>query len=156
MRLNRGWHCIIEQKKWATGWKIGLKDATDDRLADLLKLLGSSEHQAIETIETQLGQHLIRAYELPTEQARSDTTSFSVYHQPQESAEEDSLLNLGHSKDRRPDLLQYRQMLATLDPKAKAFVGGNSAWSRNGRIPLSSNLETAGRNYWTQKLFISR
>ena len=72
--------------EWATGWKIGLKDATDDRLADLLKLLGSEEHQAIETISSKLGQHLIRAYELPTEQARSDTTSFSVYHQPPEQA----------------------------------------------------------------------
>ncbi|MGK7872831.1 MAG: hypothetical protein AB4426_05815 [Xenococcaceae cyanobacterium] len=79
--------------EWATGWKIGLKDATDDRLADLLKLLGSDEHQAIETIETKLGQHLIRVYELPTDQARSDTSSFSVYHQPEESGEFDSLLN---------------------------------------------------------------
>lgn len=40
--------------EWATGWKIGLKDATDDRLADLLKLLGSDEHQAIETIAHQV------------------------------------------------------------------------------------------------------
>ena len=109
--------------EWATGWKIGLKDATDDRLADLLKLLGSSEHQALETIETKLGQHLIRAYELPTEQARSDTTSFSVYHQPPEQAEEDSWLNFGYSKDRRPDLLQYRQMLATLDPNGLPLLG---------------------------------
>ncbi len=109
--------------EWATGWKIGLKDATDDRLADLLKLLGSEAHQALGSIETRLGQHLIRAYELPTEQARSDTTSFSVYHQPPAPAEKDSLLNLGHSKDRRPDLLQYRQMLATLDPLALPLLG---------------------------------
>ena len=38
--------------EWAAGWKIGLKDATDDRLADLLKLLGCDEHQAIETMFT--------------------------------------------------------------------------------------------------------
>jgi hypothetical protein len=37
-----------------------VKDGTDDRLADLLKRLGSQAHQALETIETQLGQHLIR------------------------------------------------------------------------------------------------
>ena len=104
--------------EWATGWKIDLKDATDDRLADLLKLLGSDEHRAIETIETKLGQHLIRAYELPTEVARSDTTSFSVYHQLPEQTDGESLLNFGYSKDRRPDLVQYRQMLATLDPLA--------------------------------------
>ncbi len=109
--------------EWATGWKIGLKDATDDRLADLLKLLGCDEHQAIETIFTKLGKHLIRAYELPTEVARSDTSSFSVYHQPPEQTDEESLLNFGYSKDRRPDLVQYRQMLATLDPLALPLLG---------------------------------
>ena len=120
----------------ATGWKIADKDATDDRLADLLSVLGGSEHQVIEVIETFLGQHLIRAYELPTEVARSDTTSFSVYHQPtQDLSEQDQLsaplLNFGYSKDCRPDLLQYRQMLATLDPLGvpllSATLGGNGA-----------------------------
>ena len=109
--------------EWSTGWTIDLKDATDDRLADLLKLLGSSENEAIESIETNLGKHLIRAYELPTEQARSDTSSFSVYHQPKDKTEGDSLLNFGYSKDHRPDLVQYRQMLATLDPLALPFLG---------------------------------
>lgn len=120
----------------ATGWKIADKDATDDRLADLLSVLGASEHQAREEIETFLGQHLIRAYELPTEVARSDTTSFSVYHQPnQEVSEPDQasapLLNFGYSKDHRPDLLQYRQMLATVDPLGvpllSATLEGNGA-----------------------------
>ena len=120
----------------ATGWKIADKDATDDRLADLLSVLGGSEHQVIEVIETFLGQHLIRAYELPTEVARSDTTSFSVYHQPtQDLSEQDQLsaplLNFGYSKDCRPDLLQYRQMLATLAPLGvpllSATLGGNGA-----------------------------
>ncbi|MBD1807161.1 transposase, partial [Microcoleus sp. FACHB-SPT15] len=72
----------------ATGWKIADKDATDDRLADLLSVLGSSQHQARKAIETFLGQHLIRAYELPTQVARSDTTSFSVYHQPNQEVPE--------------------------------------------------------------------
>ncbi|NEQ21218.1 MAG: hypothetical protein F6K28_18730 [Microcoleus sp. SIO2G3] len=38
----------------ATGWKIADKDATDDRLADLLSVLGGAEHQATEAIETLL------------------------------------------------------------------------------------------------------
>ena len=121
----------------ATGWKIGNKDATDDRLADLLSILGSSEHEAFDAIETWLGQKLMRAYELPTSTARSDTTSFSVYHeQPtdrEQQAETQSvpLLHKGYSKDRRPDLLQYRQMLATLDPLGMPLVSatlpGNGA-----------------------------
>lgn len=126
-------HQILEL---ATGWQIANKDATDDRLADLLSVLGSSQHEALGSIETFLGQHLIRAYSLPTDAARSDTTSFSVYHQPsQKESEEEktsaSLLNFGYSKDRRPDLRQYRQMLATLDPMGMPLVSatlpGNGA-----------------------------
>ena len=66
----------------ATGWNIGVKDGTDDRLADLLSIIGSLEEQEREKIALRLGQKTIRAYELPTDKARSDTTSFSVYHQP--------------------------------------------------------------------------
>ena len=123
-------HRILEG---ATGWKIGAKDATDDRLADLLAVLGSAQHKAIEAIETHLGKNLICAYELPTEQARSDTTSLSVYHQPREDKTESEqtkskpLLHKGHSKDYRPDLLQYRQMLATLDPLGMPLIGATLA-----------------------------
>ena len=143
--ITQGDHRLCAVEPWvvqhrrtlemATGWKIGVKDATDDRLANLLSLLGSSQHQAIQSIETCLGQHLIRAYELPTDQARSDTTSFSVYHQPkkQESNQlstdksEASLLHKGHSKDHRPDLRQYRQMLATIDPSGLPLLGATLA-----------------------------
>jgi transposase len=55
--------------------------------------------------------------------ARSDTTSFSVNHQPSEQTDDQSLLNFGYSKDRRPDLVQYRQMLATLDPNGMPLLG---------------------------------
>ena len=60
---------------------------------------------------------------MPTEQARSDTTSFSVYHQTPALSDGESLLNFGYSKDHRPDLVQYRQMLATLDPLALPLLG---------------------------------
>jgi transposase len=116
--------------EWATGWAIDLKDATDDRLADLLKLLGSSENEAIESIETNLGKHLIRAYELPTEQARSDTSSFSVYHQPKEKTEGETLLNFGYSKDHRPDLVQYRASVGNFRPPSPTVVGSDSARAR--------------------------
>jgi len=46
-------------------------------------------------------------------------TDFSVNHQQDESAQE-SLLRHGYSKDFRPDLLQYRQLLATLDERGNA------------------------------------
>lgn len=107
----------------ATGWSIGEKDSTDDRLADLLSIIGSSRQEEREEIALRLGQKTIRAYELPTDKARSDTTSFSVYHQPGTETEKKDLLNFGYSKDRRPDLVQYRQMLATLDPMGLPLLG---------------------------------
>ncbi|KYC42944.1 transposase [Scytonema hofmannii PCC 7110] len=112
-----------------TGWSIAEKDATDDRLARVVEELGK-QTQAIQEIEVKLGRHLIRAYELPTVVARADTSSFSVNHNPGDSVEE-NLLRYGYSKDKRPDLLQYRQLLATLDPMGmplvSATVEGNGA-----------------------------
>ncbi|MCC5658906.1 hypothetical protein LC608_18325 [Nostoc sp. XA010] len=113
----------------STGWLIGEKDTSDDRLARVVEELGKQE-DAIGRIEVKLGQHLIRAYELPREVARADTSSFSVNHQQQKS-EHSSLLRYGHSKDKRPDLLQYRQLLGTLDPAGiplvSATLPGNGA-----------------------------
>lgn len=113
-----------------TGWEIGLTDASDDRLAALLEVFGKHPEQC-DQLEIRLSQHLIQAYALPTEVARADTTSFSVHHHQQAEADPDSLLQYGRSKDHRPDLLQYRQMLATLDPLGMPLVSqtlaGNGA-----------------------------
>jgi transposase len=113
----------------STGWSIGGKDSSDDRLARVVEELGK-QSEARQEIEIKLGRHLIRAYELPTEVARADTSSFSVNHQQGDSPEE-SLLRYGHSKDFRPDLLQYRQLIATLDPMGMPLVSatleGNGA-----------------------------
>jgi transposase len=112
-----------------TGWSIGEKDVTDDRLARVVEQFGL-QGEACQEIEQKLGKHLIRAYELPTEVVRLDTTSFTVHHEQIES-EADSLLRYGHSKDQRPDLRQYRQMLGTLDPTGIPLVSetlpGNGA-----------------------------
>ena len=68
-------------------------------------------------MQTQLGQNQIQAFELPTKVARYDTTSFSVHHQIAKPGEEPhDLLRFGYSKDHRPDLLQFKQGLGTLDP----------------------------------------
>ncbi len=114
----------------ATGWSIGLKDASDDRLASLLEVIGE-EVESREQIEEQLGQRMIQGYELPTEVARCDTSSFSVYHQIESEDKTQSRLRFGHSKDHRPDLRQYRQLLGTIDPAGVPLVSetlaGNGA-----------------------------
>lgn len=104
---------VLEQ---TTGWNIGPKEATDDRLGDVLTALGQEEERGYE-LQRELGQHLVQAYALPTEVARYDTSTFSVHHVPEEDGTAaDGLLAHGHSKDRRPDLLQFKQSLGTLDP----------------------------------------
>ena len=65
----------------ATGWQIHPKEATDDRLGDLLTVLGEDEKRGYD-LQRELAHHLIKAYTLPTEVARYDTTTFSVYHVP--------------------------------------------------------------------------
>lgn len=104
---------IIEQ---VTGWTIGEKEATDDRLGLLLDELGNEEEKGV-ILQQRLGQHLIQAYELPTEVGRYDTSSFNVHHAiPEDGEPPRELLRFGHSKDNQPGLLQFKQGLGTLDP----------------------------------------
>jgi transposase len=71
------------------------------------------------------------AYQLPTEVGRADTTSVSVYHNGQAS---EGLLAFGYSKDHRPDLRQFVEVLGTLDPAGVPLVSstlpGNQADDR--------------------------
>jgi transposase len=134
-------HRLCEMEEWVTqhqlvlqhasGWLVDVKDATDDRLGDLLSALGESEERGL-CLQRQLGQHLIQAYALPTEVGRYDTSTFAVYHTPgQDGQAGDGLLRRGHSKDRRPDLLQFKQGLGVLDPAGVPIftntVGGQAA-----------------------------
>lgn len=133
--VSEGDHKICCLEKWVcehqrslegiTGWAIREKEATDDRCGDLLRTFGLTQN--LTQMEMSLSQHLVKAYELPTEKARSDTSSFSVYHQISEEEKESSLFQFGYSKDKRPDLRQYRQMLATLDPLGMPLLGATLA-----------------------------
>lgn len=138
--MSQGDHRLCAVEDWSkehmqtimagTGWSINAKDASDDRLGALVEIIGR-QVEAREQIEQQLGQRMIQAYELPTEIARCDTSSFSVYHQLEETEEKSSLLRFGYSKDHRPDLRQYRQLLGTIDPAGVPLVSetlaGNGA-----------------------------
>lgn len=112
----------------ALGKPVRAQDCTDDRLAVVLSKLGNAQTRPGEAIEADLGQHLIRAYALPTETARIDLTTVAVHHQPQD---EEGLMRFGHSKDHRPDLRQFKALLGTLDPVglplATATLSGEQA-----------------------------
>lgn len=142
LSMVEGWstknRCILERMMSA---RVGEKDFTDDRLADLLWELG--EPKVVEAIEEDVGRRMVRGYQLPIETGRADTTSVSVYH---EQEGEESLLRLGKSKDHRPDLRQFIQALGTLDPAGipltTSTLPGNQAddptywptWERMTRI----------------------
>ena len=153
-------HFLSPVREWVTkhehvltlalGWQIRDTDFTDDRLEDLLDAVGQDE--VGEALEEQLGQHLIRAYALPTDTARIDTTTVSVYHQPEQT----NLLDYGHSKDHRPDLRQFKEVLSTLDPLGmplcSATVAGDCAddplylpiWRRMVKILSRSDFLVVG------------
>jgi len=132
-------HRLVLVRDWATARAHTLNtllditlrdtDCSDDRLANLLTMLGDPATQA--TLDAALIQQWVRVYRLPTETIRLDSTSVSVYHDPQEP---DSLLQFGHSKDHRPELRQFKAMLATLDPLGLPLlcqmVGGERADDR--------------------------
>ena len=112
----------------AMGKPVREADFTDDRLGVVLSRLGDDATHPGEQIELELGQHLVRAYALPTDTARIDTTTVSVHHQPKA---ENGLMKFGRSKDHRPDLRQFKEVLGTLDPvgmpMATAAVSGEQA-----------------------------
>jgi len=114
------------------GHKIRGLDFSDDRLGVLLDKLSGAE--LWNTFEAQLNQHMIRVYELESEQVRLDATTISTYA----AVNEAGLLQLGHSKDGRPEDAQWplrgpllKIQLALLDPLglplATQVVAGNSA-----------------------------
>lgn len=130
--IQRRTHRLLGMESWLndhrtviaslTGWTIGEKEATDDRLGLLLTAMGEDEAQGVE-MQQQLGQQLIQAFALPTEVARYDTTTFSVHHAVPEAGEPaHELLRFGHSKDKRPEWLQFKQGLGVIDPAGVPLV----------------------------------
>ena len=92
------------------------KDFTDDRLADILHYL--SDDDVWQEVETRVNKRVIRIYNLELDVVRLDSTTAAVYHDP----ERGTLFRHGHSKDHRPDLAQFKVMLATLDPMGMPLV----------------------------------
>src|SRR5260370_1183588 len=85
-------------------------DLTDERLSDVLRLLSNDVHW--QAFEKELMGQLVRVYDLSAQVVRIDTTTASSYA----DVDEQGLLQLGHSKDHRPDLPQLKLVLASLDP----------------------------------------
>ena len=128
-------HRLVAVRDWVTQrtatfntlLEITLRDTdcSDDRLANVLTMLSPETTQA--RLDGALLKRWVRVYRLPTETVRLDSTSVSVYHDP---ATDTTLLQHGHSKDHRPDLRQFKAMLATLDPLGLPLVCQTVAGNR--------------------------
>jgi transposase len=97
---------------------------SDDRLSILLDRLAKVDWAAI---EADLFAACFAVYELPTSCVRLDTTTSCGYH----AIDPDGVMQLGHSKDHRPDLPQLKIMAAVTQPLAFPLctdvVPGNTA-----------------------------
>ncbi len=101
------------------------QDLTDDRMADVLRLF--TDDSTFQAFEQYLMGHLLCIYDLSASCVRIDTTTASSYA----DVNEHGLLQLGHSKDHRPDLPQLKLVLASLDllgkPLATEVLSGDQA-----------------------------
>ncbi|MCK5922435.1 MAG: hypothetical protein KAG66_15945, partial [Methylococcales bacterium] len=111
MDVVQEWSVKIQATlKQLTGQSIAELDFTDDRLADTLRDLSNDE--AWESIERQVGRHVMRVYELPEpECVRLDATSGAVAH----AEKEHTLFKRGWGKNGKTEV-QFKIMLSTLDP----------------------------------------
>lgn len=91
-------------------------DFTDDRLGIILAKL--NDDGVWQRSERALNARSIRVYELAVEVVRVDTTTVSSYG----AVSEAGLLQLGYSKDHRPDLGQVKIASVTLDPLGLPLV----------------------------------
>ncbi len=132
--LSEQSHCLNLVRDWVksvpetlarlTGQPLSELDYTDDRLADGLRYLSVAADW--QRIEQQVGQHLIRVYDLPTARVRLDSSTATVGHDPEQHA----LFQVGKTKAGTYDT-QFKLMLASLDPLglplAADVVAGNCA-----------------------------
>lgn len=111
------------------GAELSATDFGDDHLGRLLNQLGQPEVPA--QVDQALNLHSLRYYRLNPAGARVrlDSTSVTVYGEGQGAPA--SVVQYGHSKDHRPDLKQFKVMLAELDPLGMPLVtqliGGQAA-----------------------------
>jgi transposase len=91
----------------------------DDRLTLVLKRL--SDLAVWQELEASLWRAQCEVYALPpVSRVRLDATTTYGYH----TVEDDGVMQLGHSKDHRPDLPQIKLMAAAAEPSG-LFLGGD-------------------------------
>src|SRR3954454_8395331 len=133
--LSRADHRKSPVQAWAQGLQHTLEttigqairpvDFSDDRLTSVLKRLDADTPWV--SLEDDLWHTHCDVYALPVERVRLDATTSCGYH----AVTADGLMQLGHSKDHRPDLAQFKLMAAVAEPTGLFLAGdihpGNAA-----------------------------
>jgi len=98
-------------------------DFTDDRLAMCLREL--SKKGVWSQLECELGQRMLRVYDLETDRIRLDATVGKVHHEPENS----NLFRLGKAKNNQYET-QFKLMVSSLDPLGLPLVSDVEAGNR--------------------------
>ena len=109
---NKLHHCL----EAVTGLTIRDVDLSDDRLTLLLARLSHPETWS--RIEADLWNGTCEVYSIPLERIRLDSTTSYGFH----TTVEGGLMQLGHSKDHRPDLAQFKLMAAAAEPTGQLIA----------------------------------
>lgn len=117
--LSTSDHCKVGLEEWAARRTVMIgalleqqvtrKDFCDDRLARLLDRL--SPDDVWEAIEASLWSASLEVHDLPIDKIRVDATTCAGYHEMTENG----LMQLGHSKQHRPDLPQLKIMAGAVE-----------------------------------------
>jgi transposase len=117
--LSESNHRKISVQDWAQshqhtleaiiGQSLRSAEFSDDRLTIILRRLHDTDWSAL---ETDLWQATCQVYEVPISAVRLDSTTSCGYH----TIDPDGVMQLGHSKDHRPDLAQLKLMAAAAQP----------------------------------------
>jgi transposase len=132
--LSESDHRKSAVQEWAQGLQQTLEsffdtslrphEFSDDRLGILATRLAATDWDAL---ESDLFYSCFDVYELPKDCFRVDATASCGYHE----ITDEGIMQLGHTKDHRPDLPQLKIMAAVTQPLAfpisTAIVPGNQA-----------------------------
>lgn len=117
--LSQANHRKVSVQDWAQshqhtlesilGQSLRPAEFSDDRLSIVLRRLHDTNWSGL---ETDLWRATCQVYEVPISTIRLDSTTSCGYH----TITPDGVMQLGHSKDHRPDLAQLKLMAAAAQP----------------------------------------